>query len=128
MTRQVSSKRDVSHVEQLLIARYGTAPSRTSLGSLRRRNPQLDRFDWSLFIIAVAIDLKVRIPPRLIDANRMTMAQFAKKVVSLPKVTDVNYTLEMLTLLAQALLNADDSSAPSQAMNHKPRHGPLVRR
>ena len=119
MTHHASSTRSVSYVSQLLSARYGPAPSGTTLGSLRLRNPHLDRFDWSLFIIWLEIDLKVRIPPRVIDDNRMTIAQFARKVVSLPKVTEVNYTLDMLTMLAQALLSVDDARAPSPQLHRK---------
>jgi hypothetical protein len=81
----------------------------TSLRSLRRRNPQLDQFDWSLLIICIDIDLRVNVPQRLIDADQLTIADFAKKIASLPKITETNHTLEMLTLLAQALLTVDDA-------------------
>ncbi len=110
MNRQASTANDVSHIVQLLGHRYGTSPLSTSLRSLRRRNPQLDQFDWSLLIICIDIDLRVSVPQRLIDADQLTIADFAKKIASLPKITETCHTLEMLTVLAQALLNVDDAA------------------
>ncbi len=117
MKQLAPSANDVSYVTQLLGVHYGAALSSTSLGSLRRKNPQLDRFDWLLLIVALEIDLKVRVPQRLIDANRVTIAQFARKIASMPKVTEVNHTLEMLKLLAQGMLGADDGIAPFRRLN-----------
>ena len=87
----------------MLSAHYGAAPPNTTLGALRRRNPQLDRFDWLLLVIAIEIDLKVRLPARLIEAERKTLGEFAGTIASLPKVDSADHTLEMLTLLSQAL-------------------------
>ena len=87
----------------MLSARYGTAAPNTTLGALQRRNPQLDRFDWLLLVIAIEIDLKVRLPARLIEAERKTAGDFARAIASLPKVDSAGHTLEMLTLLSQAL-------------------------
>jgi len=59
--RRASTSKDVSYVVELLRSRYGAVPSSLPLGQLRRSSPQLDRFDWSLFILATEIDLKIRI-------------------------------------------------------------------
>ena len=113
MKRRASTSKDVSYVVELLRSRYGAVPSSLPLGQLRRSSPQLDRFDWSLLILATEIDLKIRIPRRLADANRMTIAQFAAEIAALPKVSEVNHTLELVTLLAQALLSTEDPTPSS---------------
>ncbi len=104
----------VSTVTQMLNARYGSAPSNTTLGALRRRNPQLDRFDWLLLVISIEIDLKVRVPARLIESERKTLAQFAKAIASLPRVNSASHTLEMLTLLSQALMSDATATVASK--------------
>lgn len=121
MVRQVWITSDVSHIVQLLGHRYGTSPLSSSLRSLRRRNPQLDSFDWSLLIICIEIDLRVNVPQRLIDADQLTIAEFAKKITLLPKVTETNHTFELLTLLTQALLAVDDAPVRAPRMKKKPR-------
>ena len=95
---------DASVVIHMISSRYGAAPPNTLLGSLRRSNPQLDRFDWMLLIVGIEIDLKVRLPSRLIEADRKSIAQFAHAIATLPKVTSSSHTLDTLALLAQALL------------------------
>ncbi len=113
MKRRASTSKDVSYVVDLLRSRYGAVPPSLPLGLLRRSNPQLDRFDWSLLILAIEIDLKIRIPRRIADANRMTIAHFAAEIAALPKVSEANHTLELVTLLAQALLSAEDANPSS---------------
>jgi hypothetical protein len=99
---------DASYILKLLSDRYGSSTSRISLGTLRQRNSQLDRFDWALLIVAIEIDLRVRIPRRMVNSDRMTIGQFASRIASLPKVHASNHTLELINLLARALLSAQD--------------------
>ncbi len=120
MKRSTSAK-DVSYVMELLRSRYGAVASSLSLDQLRRSNPQLDRFDWSLLVLVIEVDLKIRIPRRLSDARRMTVAHFAAEIAALPKVVEVNHTLDLLTLLAQALLGADDANLSTEDRTEKPR-------
>jgi hypothetical protein len=120
--RRASASRDVSYVVELLRSRYGAAPPSVSLEQLRHSNPQLDRFDWSLLILVIEIDLKIRIPRRLSDANRMTIGKFAAEIATLPKVAEASYTLDLITMLTQALLSADNPGPPSQARSGKSHH------
>ena len=122
MQQQAHVPDDATKVTRLLGACYGTAPTNTTLGSLRRRNPHLDRFDWLLLVIAIEIDLKVRLAPRLIEADRLTIAKFAKAVAVLPKVSTATHTLDMLTLLAQALLG--DSEVRPTSRRRQPKRSP----
>jgi hypothetical protein len=92
----------------------------TTLRTLLRRNPQWDRFDWSLFVVSLEIDLRVEIPQRIADAHQLTVATFAKKVAALPRVAAPDYTLQILTLLAQAVLSADEADVTPSNTSTKP--------
>jgi hypothetical protein len=105
---------DASIVVQIVSARYGSVPGNTKLSSLRRQNPQLDRFDWLLLVIAIEIDLKVRLPARLIEAEGMTVSEFARAIAALRKVSSRAHTLETVTLLAQALIAETEAGAGSR--------------
>lgn len=124
--RASSASNEVSYVVELLRSRYGAAPPRLPLGQLRHSNPHLDRFDWSLLILAIEIDLKIRIPRRLSDANRMTLGKFATEIAALPKVSEANHTLELVTLLAQALLSVEDPSPSSEGPTERPQRKTAV--
>ena len=126
MARTVAKPINGSRVVQHLHRRYGVATPTTTLRTLLRRNPQWDRFDWSLFVVSLEIDLRVDIPQRLADAHHLTIAAFSKKIATLPKVERPDHTLEMLTLLAHAILTADeaefvDSSRTATARRGKPK-------
>ncbi len=112
--RRAKVSNDASIVVQVLSARYGSVSRNTKLSSLRRQNPQLDRFDWLLLVIAIEIDLKVHLPSRLIEAEGMTVSEFARAIAALRKVSSRAHTLDTVTLLAQALMTETEAEAGSR--------------
>jgi len=100
---------------------FGSAPASTEIQALRRRNPGLDRFDWLLFIMSLEIDLKVRIPQRLVEPRAQSVAQFANAIAALRKVTSEDHTLDTLRLLASALLGEGDSPSPRRSVRTRAR-------
>jgi hypothetical protein len=112
--RPASNNADALRVAQMLSRVFGAAPASTDIQALRRSNPGLDRFDWLLFIMSLEIDLKVRIPQRLVEPKAQSIAQFAKAIAALRKVTSEDHTLDTLRLLASALLGDGDSPNPRQ--------------
>jgi len=110
-------KRPVSHNEEaqkVVVSRlanfYGSTVINTDIQALRRRKPELDRFDWLLLIMSLEIDLRVRVPQRLVEPKAQSVAQFAKAIAALPKVTSEQHTLDELQLLASVLLGDGDTS------------------
>ena len=121
MVRRTVVSRDETHVLELLEARYGCAPPQTRLTTLIRRNPQLDPLDWSLLVMSVEIDLKVSVSRRLLDPSRWTVAQFARSVALLPKVSRATHTIDLLTLLSEELLRIQTLfEQPQQHANRRP--------
>jgi hypothetical protein len=95
---------DTAQVIALLRAALGNIDTNQPLKRLFEKAPQCGPFEWMLTILAIEIDLRVDVPEKLADNRKLTAAQFAKKVCSLPKVTSGTYTLDCLGLVAQALL------------------------
>lgn len=89
---------------------FGNPPKGTRIASLYRGKQQLDEFDWLLLIMSLEIDLKVRVPPRLLNPKNLTVAQFAQKVAGLPCVDSDDHTLQTLQFLAGALLGETEST------------------
>jgi len=100
---------------------YGNAPASTRIRVLRSRSPQLDQFDWLLLVMSLEIDLKVRIPPRLVEPKDLSIARFAKSVAALPKVESPQHTLESLEFLAHALLGDNQTASLSKITRKRPR-------
>jgi len=88
----------------LLRAAFGECNPKQPLRKLFELQPNFGKFEWMLTIIGLEIDLRLDIPESLADNLKLTVDEFCHRVAALPKVDAPGYTLECLSLVAQALL------------------------
>jgi hypothetical protein len=99
-----ANAQDIEQVTTLLRASLGRFDPTVPLSHSFAEAPNCGPFEWMLTILSIEIDLKVEIPEKLSDNRKLNGADWAAKVAALPKVNSKTYTLDCLSLVAQALL------------------------
>jgi hypothetical protein len=98
----------------ILRAAAGAVTPSTKLTTLFQCNPDFGKLEWMIAVLAIEIELGVEIPESIADDHRQTVSRFAARVTALPRIDSPEYTLDRLSLLAQALLSSEEGSSPSR--------------
>jgi len=106
---QRTASADARRIVHLIKAAGGPEDPKAPLASLFLSPCRLDQLDWLLLVVAIEIDARVEIPASLIRARAMSIEHFANRVAALPKIARETHTLEMLSLVSQALLGSSDA-------------------
>jgi len=99
-----ANAQDIEQVTTLLRASLGRFDPTVPLSHCFAKAPNCGPFEWMLTILSIEIDLKIEIPEKLSDNRKLKGADWVAKVAALPKVNSKTYTLDCLSLVAQALL------------------------
>ena len=105
---QRTASADARRIVHLIKASGGPDDPKAPLSALFLSPCCLDQLDWLLLVVAIEIDTRVEIPGSLIRARSMSIEHFANRVAALPKIARETHTLEMLSLVSQALLGSSD--------------------